>query len=79
MKSNNTREEMMSKENGIKKKLTPLRAIRLKCLDCSCYQRKEIELCQIKDCPLYQYRFGKNPNRAGIGPKNSPILEKTHS
>ena len=42
-----------------------LRAIRAKCLWCSGDSRQEIKLCPIKDCPLYGYRFGKNPNKKG--------------
>ena len=42
--------------------LTPVKAIRAKCLDCCCGQRNEVELCPCADCPLYPYRFGKNPN-----------------
>ena len=42
--------------------MTPMKAIRAKCLDCCCGQYKEVELCPCKDCPLYPYRFGKNPN-----------------
>lgn len=41
---------------------TPLKAIRMKCLDCSCYELKEIRECIIVNCPLYIYRDGKNPN-----------------
>jgi len=48
-------------------RLTPLTAIRLKCLDCSGNSAKEIRFCTIDDCPLYIYRFGKNPKRKGIG------------
>lgn len=43
------------------KKRSPLKAIRLKCLDCSTGSSNEIKLCVIPDCPLYPYRFGKNP------------------
>lgn len=42
-------------------KLTPLKAIRAKCLDCSCGQRQEVRSCPIKSCPLYEYRMGKRP------------------
>lgn len=42
---------------------TPIKAIRLKCLDCCAGSSKEIRLCPIKDCSLYPYRLGKNPNR----------------
>jgi len=43
------------------KRLTPLKAIRLKCLDCCGGSRKEVRLCPAKDCPLWPYRFGKMP------------------
>ena len=49
---------------------TPLKAIRLKCLDCSCDSANEVRLCPIKQCPLYNFRFGKNPNRKGLGNRN---------
>lgn len=49
------------------KKLTPMKAIRAKCLDCCCWQANEVKLCQVKDCPLYIYRMGHNPSRKGIG------------
>lgn len=49
--------------------MTPMKAIRAKCLDCMCDQAKEVRLCPSKSCPLYMYRFGKNPARAGIGKK----------
>lgn len=42
--------------------LTPMKAIRAKCLDCCCGSSKEVELCPAPDCPLHSYRFGKNPN-----------------
>ncbi|MCH7724810.1 MAG: hypothetical protein IIC76_15945 [Bacteroidetes bacterium] len=49
------------------KKLSPLKAIRKNCLDCCNGSAKEVKLCPIEDCPLHQFRFGKNPNRKGIG------------
>lgn len=42
------------------KKLSPLKAVRKKCLDCCCNQSKEVLLCPSDDCILYPYRFGKN-------------------
>ena len=36
------------------------RAIRQKCMDCTCWQVVEITNCPIKDCPLYHYRTGTN-------------------
>lgn len=44
------------------KKLTPMKAIRLKCLDCSNGSSNEVKLCPITRCPLYPFRLGKNPN-----------------
>ena len=42
--------------------LTPLKAMRAKCLDCCCDQPKEVELCTCKNnCPLWPYRLGKMP------------------
>lgn len=43
------------------KKITQLKAIRLKCLDCSNQQPKEVENCPVKACPLWTFRFGKSP------------------
>ena len=42
--------------------MTPIKAIRAKCLDCSNGSAYEVKLCPIKRCPLYEFRFGKNPN-----------------
>ncbi len=53
--------------------LTPMKAIRAKCLDCCCGQYNEVKLCPIRDCPLYPYRDGHNPNRKGKG-NNSPNI-----
>lgn len=45
----------------IPKGYRPLRAVRLKCLDCCCAIPAEVELCPARDCPLWPYRFGKYP------------------
>lgn len=49
---------------------TPLKSIRKKCLDCMCGNANEVKLCPSEDCPTHRFRFGKNPNRSGIGRKN---------
>ena len=41
--------------------ITPMKAIRAKCLQCTCNQRQEIKLCTIKTCALYPYRMGHRP------------------
>ncbi len=58
--------------------LTPIKSIRAKCLDCSGKQPKEVKLCPNTDCFLFRYRFGKNPNRKGIGNKNGLALQVNH-
>ncbi len=57
------------------KKMTPLRAIRAKCLDCSNDQWLEVKLCQVPKCPLFAYRFGKNPKRRGMGSREMGVLK----
>ncbi len=47
-----------------KKVLTPVRAIRKKCLECS-GRPKEIRLCQSQECPLFKFRLGWNKRIAG--------------
>lgn len=38
-------------------------ALKAKCLDCSCFQRKEVTLCTVQTCPLWHYRpFQKESN-----------------
>ena len=49
--------------------LTPMSAIRKKCLDCCCWSANEVKLCEIEICPLYSYRFGKKPDQVGKAPK----------
>ena len=41
--------------------MTPMRAIRLKCLDCCCGSFREVQLCPSEDCSLFPYRFGHRP------------------
>lgn len=43
------------------KRLTPIKAIRAKCLECSGDNSAEVRNCVIPSCPLYPYRMGKNP------------------
>ena len=49
---------------------TPLRAIRAKCLDCSYGQLKEVRLCPVTKCPLYEYRMGHRPKGEEILDEN---------
>jgi len=58
--------ELTSKYPSLVKrsKREPLPAIRLKCLDCMCDSTKEVELCPVKECSLWPFRFGKRPSTA---------------
>jgi len=51
------------------KSITPLRAIREKCRECSGGSASEVRECPVLGCPLYPYRDGHNPARRGIGGK----------
>lgn len=42
--------------------LSPLKAIRANCLDCV-GTAHEVKICVCTSCPLYPFRFGKNPFR----------------
>jgi hypothetical protein len=51
------------------RKLTPIRAIRAKCLDCACNSIKYIRYCPCDGlhadrCPLWPFRFGLLPKTA---------------
>ena len=47
--------------------LTSLSAIRAFCLECVGWSYYEVEKCTSPLCPLFPFRFGKNPSRKGIG------------
>lgn len=47
--------------------MTPLKAIRAKCIDCCCGQIYEVKRCVCEDCALYRYRMGHNPSLKGKG------------
>ena len=44
-------------------KTNPVKAIREKCLDCMCGNSAEVKECVVEKCPIFPYRFGKNPFR----------------
>lgn len=50
-------------------RVSPLRALRLKCLDCCNGSAREVRLCTAVDCPSWPFRMGKNPWRAPLGPE----------
>jgi hypothetical protein len=40
------------------------RAVRERCLNCSCWIPKEVQHCVFQDCPLFEYRTGKGKQNA---------------
>ncbi|MBC7152734.1 MAG: hypothetical protein H5U22_25495 [Rhizobium sp.] len=44
-------------------RVSPLRALRLRCLDCCNGSAREVRLCTAVDCPSWPFRMGKNPWR----------------
>lgn len=50
-------------------KRTPIKAIRVKCLDCCCGQAQEVRLCIDEECPLWEYRMAIDPKRINCLPK----------
>lgn len=53
------------------KRLTPIKAIRAKCLDCCCGQNMEVRLCTAENCPLHPYRMGKRPKGDQTPPESN--------
>lgn len=46
--------------------MTPLKAIQKFCIDCA-GSIGDVRKCDDDNCTLHFFRFGKNPNRSGVG------------
>ena len=57
--------------------LRPLRAMRVKCLECCCNNSAEVRRCHMTDCPLWPFRMGRNPNRAGMGSREGSFRKSS--
>lgn len=53
---------------------TPIKAIRAKCLDCTCGHPAEVRNCTLKSCALYPYRMGHRPKK---NPENTMNTAET--
>lgn len=53
-------------------RLSASKAIRKKCLDCTCSQVVEIRECNIKTCPLWTWRMGYE-----VDDKGNKIIKRT--
>lgn len=49
-----------------KKTMTPLKAIRLKCIDCCGGDSAEARKCTVKTCPLYQFKNKDKTDDSGV-------------
>jgi len=69
-----SKEKNLSQVSGFlnDKHITPIKAIRLKCLDCCGGSSYEVSECSSSNCSLYAYRFGKRPISAH---KNKTIAQ----
>ena len=47
-------------------RVSPLWALRLKCLDCCNDSAQEVRLCTSVDCPSWPFRMGRNPWRSPL-------------
>ena len=56
---------ILTKDGIQSKKLTPMSAIRAKCMECSNFQFSEINRCPVADCALWVYRLGSKPDQKG--------------
>jgi hypothetical protein len=45
-------------------RMSPLKALRLRCIDCSGGSASEVRLCALVQCPAWPFRMGESPWRA---------------
>ena len=43
-----------------------MKAVRQNCLDCMCGSASEVRHCQVTQCMLFPYRFGRNPREEDL-------------
>lgn len=56
-------------------RVSPLRALRLKCLDCCNESSQEVRLCTAVGCPSWPFRMAKNPWRRKLDPQERAALQ----
>lgn len=54
---------------------SPLKAIKRHCYECSGYNRNEANNCELVECPLWPFRFGKRPKTV-LGKRGSLVGKK---
>lgn len=53
---------------------TTLKTIRRKCLECSSGSADAVRACYIPECPLYPFRFGRNPFKPPLSEKKRKAI-----
>ena len=61
-----------SKRNVVEVSTTPVKAIRLFCVECMGHQFMEVPRCTSPFCPLFPYRMGKAHTGRKGNPENLP-------
>ena len=69
-----TKHTFIGKSGLITKDLTPIKAIRAKCLECSNFSSPEVANCNVTDCALYPFRFGKTGRKIDLTPEQRKVL-----
>ena len=46
--------------------MSPLKALRMRCIDCCAGSSLEVRLCTAVNCPSWSFRMGRNPWRAPV-------------
>lgn len=49
--------------------LTPIKAIRARCMDCACWNAAEVRNCTLTDCVLWPFRMGRTGNTKRLSPE----------
>lgn len=52
-----------TKNGTTTRQLTSMKAIRAKCMECSCWVTPEVKKCQAYDCAIWPFRMGRNPKK----------------
>ena len=64
-----SREELIAAGH---KPMSPLKALRARCIDCKAGELSQVRRCHHLDCPAWPYRMGTNPWQA---PLNAEVSE----
>jgi hypothetical protein len=59
--------------------MSPLQALRARCVDCCGYQEKEVALCPAVECPSWPFRMGTDPWRKPASEARREAARRTMS